>query len=541
MATTETHLVSQWDTFHQNGPFPTKMVLSTKPEARHRIPVTTDRYNDTADEIRKLIADAAANNQRFRAYGSAWSLNHIAHQQDRMHHNAYMNIKMEIAPGDMHAQSPYSAENLFLFQCGNTMKEMSRFLFDRGKSLKTSGASNGQTIAGAISTGIHGSAIDVGSVQDYVVGINLITGPAATDVVYIERHTKPALNNAFASKIKSKVIRNDELFNAALVGLGSFGFIHGVVLEAENIFLLKRYVKYIKRDQALHLAETLDFENSTFSIPGETGANGKPLRPYHFKVYVNPYNANEDYVTEIIYKKPYAPGYPDPIPSVKTSIYKELPDFMVKLATKYDRIIPTIINAMKGIIFPTLDTEATGTLGEIFWDSMHKGGAFAITIGIDHKDITHALDTFLHFVNTDGPVPGAIAFRFVKGTEATLGFTKYPVTCILEMDGLLWTDGTGIISLNNFLRRFNEVFMQAGIKFAMHWGKTADWGYAGLVDYMYGSKKDRWMAARSSLLTPQMCDMFSNDFLQSTGLHVFTASDPALLASLDIHGAPDMV
>ena len=31
MATTEIHLVNQWDNFHQNGPFPTKMILSTWP------------------------------------------------------------------------------------------------------------------------------------------------------------------------------------------------------------------------------------------------------------------------------------------------------------------------------------------------------------------------------------------------------------------------------------------------------------------------------------------------------------------------------
>ncbi|MBW7912347.1 MAG: FAD-binding protein [Taibaiella sp.] len=540
MAITSTHLVSNWDTFHQNGPFPAKMVLSTKPEARHIIPVVIDRYNDTADEIRRLIGDAVTNNERFRPYGSTWSLNNIAHQQDRMHHNAFMNIKMDIAPADVHQLSPYAADNLFFFQCGNTIKEISRYLFDKGKSLKTSGASNGQTIAGGISTGIHGSAIDVGSVQDYVVGINLITGPASTDVVYIERHTKPALNNAFAAKIKSRVIRNDELFNAALVGLGSFGFIHGVVLEAENLFLLKRYVKYIKRTEALDLAENMDFPNSTFFIPSEKDSNGNPLRPYHFKVYVNPYNPNEDYVAEVIYKKPFTPGYPDPIPSVRKAVYKELPDFMVMLAAKYNRVIPLIINAMKSTLFPTLDSEATGTLGEIFWDSLHKGKAFAVTIGIDNKATTKALDTFLHFVNTEGPVPGAIAFRFVKATEATLGFTKYPITCILEMDGVLWDNGPGIISYNKFLTRFIEVFQQANISFTMHWGKNADWTFPGLVDYMFGNKKNEWINARCALLTQQMADVFSNDFLDSTGLSNYnTAANPALIVSLDKSGAVD--
>jgi len=43
-------------------------------------------------------------------------------------------------------------------------------------SLKTCGASNGQTIVGAMATGAHGSTIDIGGVQDYVVGLHIIAG-----------------------------------------------------------------------------------------------------------------------------------------------------------------------------------------------------------------------------------------------------------------------------------------------------------------------------------------------------------------------------
>jgi hypothetical protein len=88
-------------------------------------------------------------------------------------------------------------------------------------------------------------------------------------------------------------------------------------------------------------------------------------------IYVNPYNKKEDYITEVMYKKPYRTGYPDPIPRISNAVYKDLPDWMAAFAAKHNKLIPLIMKAMTGTIFPTLDDEAEGTLPEIFWDSQH--------------------------------------------------------------------------------------------------------------------------------------------------------------------------
>ncbi len=518
MASTKTHYIGQWDTFHNNGPFPTKILFDTQLEPEGNIPSVTGRYNDAALEIQRLIRDSIDKNERFRAYGSAWSLSDIAHQQDRMHYNARMNLKLGVSPEDIHKDSKYRLEDLFFFQCGNTIKEISEHLSKYGKSLKTSGASNGQTIAGAISTGIHGSAFDVGAVQDYVVGLNLVIGPGKDDVVYLERADQPALNDGFAHKINARVIRNNGLFDAAVVGLGSFGFIHGVVIEAEDRFLLKKYTRKITKAQALELAHTLNFKDSSFKITGETEADGTGKRPYHFKVYINPYNDKEDFVAEVIYKKEYRSDYPNPLPKIKTAIYTDLPDMIAKFAAKHNRVIPKLIKALRGNIFPELDQDIEGTLGEIFWDSFHQGPAFAYTFGIDHKDTGKALDLFIRLVNEEGPVPGAMALRFIKASKATLAFTRFPMTCILEMDGILWKGNQDMISPEDFERRIIEAFMAAGIKFTIHWGKNANWSFPGLIDYMYGDKDDLWKNYRSALLTKQMADIFSNGFLDRTRL-----------------------
>ena len=519
MANTIRHEIGTWDTFHNNGPFSTKVLYETFLEEKANMPSITDRYNDAATEIQRLLKLALDNNEGFRAYGSAWSISHIAHQKDNMHFNAAMNLKRPVTADELHADTKFLGENLYLFECGNIIKEISRFLFQNGKSLKATGASNGQTIAGCVSTGVHGSALDVGAVQDSVVGINLITGDNPDDIVYLERHTKPALNDVFAGRIKSRVIRNDELFNAALVSLGSFGFIHGIVIEVEDRFLLKRYVKKLNKDKALELAETLAFEASDFFIPGEVDANGKPNRPFHYKIFMNPYVNDAEYVVEFMFKKPFVAGYPDPVPVIKTSVYRDLILLFTHIAERFKNSIPTLIKFLQSAALPPVDLEVTGTLGEIFWDAGYQGPAFACAVGVDHRDSAKALELLANLAKTEGPIPGIYALRFVKQSGATLAFTKFPVTCMIEIDGLNWNPKTDkLISLPNFCTRIIEVLQSNNIPFTQHWGKNSDWSFPGLVQHMYGNNEQQWKGRRSALLRKEWANIFSNDFLNDTGL-----------------------
>ncbi|OBX24776.1 hypothetical protein LX77_01009 [Gelidibacter algens] len=523
MATTTVFNKTEWDTLHKNGPFPLKQLYITRLEGKANLPSSIARYNDAALEIQRLLKDSKDHNEGFRAYGSRWSMSSIAHQHDRVHQNNLMNLDINIFPENIHPQSLYDASNLYFFECGNTIKEISQKLEEHGKSLKTTGASNGQTIAGCISTGVHGSALGVGAVQDYVVGINLIIGPRPEDNIYLERHSKPALNSAFAQKLNARVIRNDGLFNAALVGLGSFGFIHGILLEAEDLFLLKRYVRKIDKQVALELSKTMDFKNSTFTIPAEVDAQGKPLRPYHYKVFMNPYTNDRDYVVEVMYKKPYQLPYPDPFSTIQKSIYKDLIYLFIKISEKFPASIPWFIKRLETQILPAVNEETIGTLYETFWDAAYQGPAFACSVGIDSRDSEKALEVISKMTKKEGPIPGIFAMRFVKQSDATLAFTKFPITCMLEIDGILWTKSQNLMSLEDYGKRMIEVLQQNNIPFTLHWGKNADWGFLNLVGHMYGDQAKIWKKYRSSLLSEDMVKLFSNDFLDTIGLSDFDA------------------
>ena len=518
MATTKSKLLNEWNTLHKNGPFPLKLLYQTKLEGERVMPNKIDRYNDAAREIQRLIQETHQAGEGFRAYGSAWSMSSIASHKDRMHFNAFMNISMPILANDCHQDSAYDPTNLFLFECGNTIKEVSETLAENGKSLKTSGASNGQTIAGCVSTGVHGSGLDIGAVQDYVVGLNLIIGPNQNDIVYLEPKSKPALKDAFIQTLNARVIRDDKLFYAALVGLGSFGFIHGIVLDAEPIFLIKRYVKKVKKTVAFKLANTMDFENSEFKIQDETDNQGKGIRPYHYKLFINQYSDETDCVVEVMYKKPYREPYPDPFPVIDESLYRDLIHLFIKIAENFPKSIPWLVKRLQTTILPAVDDETTGMLKELFWDAPYQGPAFAISFGIDHKHSEKAMNVLGKLTRDEGPIPGIFAMRFVKQTKAILGFTKFPITCMIEIDGVLWTETASIISLETYSKRMIEVLQENNIPFTIHWGKSNNWEFPGLVNHMYGDKADEWKAQREKLLSPDMQTLFSNKFLRTIGL-----------------------
>ena len=518
MAKTTYYDMNEWDTLHKNGPFKLQQMLITELNGNSHNNDSIQRYNDAAKEICRLIGEAKGESEGFRAYGSRWSMSSIAHQRDRMHFNSYMNLDVPIAPTDVHTSSTYDGDNLFFFQCGNTISEISQALGRYGKSLKTSGASNGQTIAGCISTGVHGSGLDIGSVQDYVVGLSLIVGDTDQDIVYLERGSKPALADAFAHKINSRVIRDDQLFNAALVGLGSFGFIHGVVIEAEDRFLLQRYVRKIDKNVALQLAETMDFKNSTFKIEDEMDSNGKPLVPYHYKIFINPYVNEPKYVVEAIYKKNYFTPYPDPFTKIEKSVYKDLIYLLIKISEKFPKSIPWFIKKLQKQILPEVNEKTLGTLYETFWNAPYQGPAFAISFGVDHTDSRKALEVLVNLTKSKGPIPGIYAMRFVKQSEATLAFTKFPVTCMIEIDGIQWKKTRKLPSLTTFSGYMIDALKDNGIDFTIHWGKNAHWKYPGLCTYMFGNKVAQWKQQRKRLLRPEMLDVFSNNFLKDIGL-----------------------
>src|SRR5690606_8614457 len=120
-----------------------------------------------------------------------------------------------------------------------------------------------------------------------------------------------------------------------------------------------------------------------------------------------------------------------------------------------------------------------GTIGETFKNTIFRGKLFSAAFGLDCNDFKAVVDLCLE-VNKRNKLVGILAFRFVKGSQATLGFTRFERTVVLEMDGVE-------ASVNHkFVRLLAEKLVENQIPFSLHWGKINRIMDKKMVKYMYG-------------------------------------------------------
>jgi len=461
-------------------------------------------YNDTTKGLQRLISEAIKTNTPIRSLGAGWSWTKIATVKDGImidtkQLNTTMNISIQsVVPG-------YKGDikKLLFAQCGNGIWELNDELRGKKLSLKTCGASNGQTIVGAMSTGAHGSTIDVGGVQDFVVGMHIIFG--ADRHIYLERKSTPIVSASFIQNLETELVQDDDLFNAALVSFGSFGIIHGVMIVTEDLFLLETYRERIAFDDPLKKAmETLDF--SALNLPGGND------RPFHFSVSINPYDIKNGAYVSTFYKRPYRDDYVRPVHNAAgIGPGDDAPCFIGKLTDVIPALVPTVVNKLLGGALKPY-AKQFGTLGEIFDNTLLHGKLLSTALGFPISVINRVTDLLLAVNKTDGPFSGLFAYRFIKKTDAMLGFTHFPdFTCIVELDGIFSH------TTQNFYSAVWKRLDEEKIPFTFHWGKMVDLNPERIAR-MYGSATDSWIAARNKILDAETMKVFTNPLLKEWGL-----------------------
>jgi hypothetical protein len=469
-----------------------------------------DSYNATTRGIQLIIADSIASGIPLRALGGNWSLSPITATPGIILNTKPLNAIFPITSHSTHADYTGEDGSLFLAQCGNGIWELNDFLTTYHRSLPASGASNGQTIAGAIATGTHGAGISFGATQDAVVGLHIITGPSTH--IWLERASAPVVTDAFIELLGATPVRDDEAFNAALVSVGAFGFIHGIMIQTEPEYLLECYMRHVPINDELKLQlKTLDFNYSQLPYQG--------VVPFHFGCLINPYDPQHRAYLTVMYKIPYAPGYTPPAPNgAGIGPGDDAPAFMGKLTDLISATVPVLVNNVLAANLTPYEKKI-GRLGEIFNNTTLRGKVASAAMGFDPARITEVIDMLIEVNNNSGPFVGVFAFRFVKASAATMAFTHFtPVTCVLELDG---------VQSNGTMRFYEAVWAQLkalGIPFTFHWGKMNILD-AAMVREMYGDSLDSFLSARSRLVEADTLRAFSNDALQRYGLDA-TSSDP---------------
>jgi hypothetical protein len=492
--------LTEWENRHENFKEPIKalFIAANDPDMN-----ALDSYNDATQAIQQLISEQIQTDTPFRSLGAAWSFNKITTAKDGyMLDTKQLNTTMNISANSVLAKYKGDVKKLLFAQCGNGVWEISKQLRPLQLSLKTSGASNGQTIVGAMSTGAHGSSIDVGAVQDYVVGMHIILSP--TRHIWLERKSAPIVKATFIKKLQTELVRDDELFNAALVSFGSFGFIHGVMIETTDIFLLETYMRKMPYDDALKKAMgSLDF--SSLNLPGGNE------RPFHFAVSLNPYDLDNGAFVSTFYKRPYQEDYVRPVANAEgIGPGDDAPCFIGRITNAVPGLVPVLVTKLLGAVLKPYEKQF-GTLAEIFNNTTLHGKLMSAAIGLPLNQVNKVTDILLELNKTKGPFAGLFAYRYIKKSKATLAFTRYEFTCILELDGA-YSDAT-----NNFYTAVWKKLDEENIPYTFHWGKVNELTPERIAK-AYGNDAEAWIAARNKLLDEESLKVFTNPLLHEWGL-----------------------
>jgi hypothetical protein len=471
--------------------------------------------------LQEIIKRAGAANKSVRAYGSRQSLNNIAFNNEYMVDSTELNYCLVGLTDSRHVSPGFEEkrDRLAFVQCGVMVRDLNRKLQILNLALPTSGASDGQRFVAAVSTGTHGSARSAGSMQDYVRGIHLVT--SAEECVFIQRESVPVVTGDFCTWLgRTRLIQDDELFDAALVGLGSFGFVHGLLIETEPKYILKRFIKHYRFDEVKEAICTLDV--SGLGLP-----QGDKL-PFHFEVLLNPYRRQKRYKGAIV-RGMYRDIFQTQEGTFEYHNYpKRTNDLIESMGRCYDKPvyspidIPLVVQSALRHSFPPTDPGVLefGFPGDQF-QSRSSGDdtspilfrTTSIEIAVPLEKVKDAMKIIFD-VTKRRKFVAPLAFRYVKSSSAMLAFTRYsPVTAVMEMPGLD----------NSLSRKGHKAIFAAlagsGIPHSYHWGKglplNPDW-----VSKSYGDETIKaWKRRRLELLGEQGCRMFSNKLLETIGLH----------------------
>ncbi|MGY1780755.1 D-arabinono-1,4-lactone oxidase [Geodermatophilus sp. SYSU D01036] len=168
----------------------------------------TVRHPAGTGEIAAAVRDAAAAGRRVTALGSGHSFTGIGRPED---------VALAL---DRHASLVgVDDAGLVTVQAGMPLHRLDAELAARGWALTNLGDVDRQTVAGAISTGTHGTGARFGGLATQVRALELVT--------------------ADGSVLRCSPEEHPDVFSAARVGLGALGVLSTVTLQAVPAFALR--------------------------------------------------------------------------------------------------------------------------------------------------------------------------------------------------------------------------------------------------------------------------------------------------------------
>lgn len=481
----------------------------------------------------RSTVNAAYNNgqQRVRAYGSRWStLNNMYDSGVLIDSSALNYIKVGFGSNlsFLHSNHQSEADTMVFVQSGVMVRYVNTALEAQGLALPTTGAADGQRFVGAVSTGTHGSANSFGSMQDCVQGIHLVL--PQNRHVFLQKRSDRVATSAFASDFLdgAELIEDDQLFYDALVGIGAFGVIHGMLFQAEPLYLLESEALLVPVEDLNNVHLTLQPYTMGLDRYGPTEV------PYHFEIAYNSFRSGGQVApVQIMRKLPlssrqsiHAVVEPTSRPFRVRFSQRVSTEWLLALMPKFFKrwAFSKLVDALMPFFFAAFDVQTPKRPSEIFTESGVEDEydqapvpivEFEISVGLD--DLDQLLEIVEHAVH-DEPIPSFTAVRYVKPSNATLAFGKLgrDISATLAIFGFY--DRRFVTNFNRVKRIVARELVEKGIQHRYHLGKVVPDNDHWPVDTYGEATIQNWMQQRINFMGPDVCEMFTNDWMRENNL-----------------------
>lgn len=471
-----------------------------------------DLYKNVAKDIDSLIQEASKQGKQIRALGSAWALTDIHLTDKWMLNTKLLNACIDIPEGHFVDSFPESKRPLIvLAQCGISVAELNVHLERTAtigfkRALRTAGIGAGQTIVGAVSGNTHGAAVNFGAMPKFVVGMQIVNGTGQS--IWIERQSSPVMNDVFVAEMDAKLIRDDDVFNSALVSFGAFGVITALAIETEPIYHLNfAPMRDISFTDLRHKLDNMDYND--------------PSNLHHFEFIFNPHDKKETAVLIIGTKEEFIPGHvgPDPLwiitdkngyaPGIKS------PPFLLR--------IPFLSAGFKSKIQfkeykkNSILSNVRGSSGQLYTATItYLEGYSESAIAVSIDDAAKMINIIIAAVKKL-KLPSICQARVVKSSDATLGFTYLGSHAVVFEFALV--NDRGFAKFENTLV---SVLRDEGIRYTFHWSKNSGIDRERLIE-MYGvDRVVTWKRARNKVFNNDrnLMKVFNNKHLERAELTI---------------------
>lgn len=199
--------------------------------------VTAEIYfePENLNDLAEIVQKAEQNNKRVRAVGSGHSFSDIALCKYYLVNPHKISFVKDVDRSTLTA----AGQQLKLVDAGagTTIKDFNKELDDRDEAIINMGGIDNQTLSGAISTGTHGSGIDLPAVSGMVKSVLLVAeGGKRFRIEPANGITDPAKHD---NSSKIRLIQDDPTFNSVVVGLGAMGLVHSYILEVRDMYWIE--------------------------------------------------------------------------------------------------------------------------------------------------------------------------------------------------------------------------------------------------------------------------------------------------------------